>query len=116
LAKDFKRLKERKVEHHIKKQTKNMNPIEPLMFRGKYLKELQEKEEKQTPDLENILTKKLLNNYLQNVDEEVKLKKTLKWKYFKKLRRHQKLTTIKRMVGKWLGREKSENREKIEVR
>jgi hypothetical protein len=83
-----------------------MNPIQGVMFRENYLKELHEKKEKQTPDLENVLTEKLLNNHLQNVDEEVELKKTMKWKYFKKLGKHKKLSTIKRMVGKWLGREK----------
>jgi hypothetical protein len=37
---------------------------------------------------------------LQRVDEEVKIKKTLKSKYFKKLGRHKKLNTIKKMVRK----------------
>jgi hypothetical protein len=115
-AKEIQRLKEKKVEHHIKKQTKSMNPIQALMFRENCLRELQEKEEKQTPDLEKVLAEKLMNDYLKDVDEEVKLKKTMKWKYFKKLGKHKKLNTIKRMVEKWLGREKSDIREKIEER
>jgi hypothetical protein len=93
-----------------------MSPIQALMFRKKYLRKLQEKEEKQTLDLENVLTEKLANDYLKDVEEEVKLKKTMKWDYFKKLGKHMKLNTMKRLVGKWLGREKSDIREKIEVR
>jgi acetyl-CoA carboxylase beta subunit len=47
-VKEIQRLKEKKIEQRIKKHTKNMNTIQGLIFRENYLKELQEKEEKQT--------------------------------------------------------------------
>jgi glycyl-tRNA synthetase beta subunit len=58
--------KEKKIEQYLKKQTNNMKPIEAMLFRDNYLKQLQEKGEKQTPDLENALTEKLMNTYLQD--------------------------------------------------
>jgi TPP-dependent pyruvate/acetoin dehydrogenase alpha subunit len=68
--KEIRKLKERKIEHHIKKHTRNMNPIEAMIFRDNYYKKLQEKEKgKEFSDLENVLTEKLVNTHLQEIRE-----------------------------------------------
>jgi hypothetical protein len=60
-----------------------MNPIEAMIFRDDYYKMLQEKERgKESPDLENVLTEKLMNTYLREVEEEANLRKMLKRKNF----------------------------------
>jgi hypothetical protein len=84
-----------------------VKPIEAIVFRDDYFKQLQEKEkEKQSPDLENVLTEKLIDLYLQDVEEEINLKKTLKWGNFKKIAKHKELFDMKKFVEKWLEREK----------
>jgi hypothetical protein len=78
---------------------------------------LQEKQRgKESTDLENILTEKLMNTYLQEVEEEVNLRKMLKWKNFKKLAKQNTLFAMKKRVEKDLGRERSDIRKKIEAK
>jgi hypothetical protein len=94
-----------------------MKPIEAAAFRNNYFKQVQEKEKgKQPPDLENELTNKLMDTYLRNVDEDIDLRRTLKWKSFKKFARHKKLNEMKKFVEKLLDREKSDIRQKIEAK
>jgi hypothetical protein len=39
-----------------------------------------------------------MNTYLQDEDEEIDLKKTMKWKNFEKFAKHKKLNVIKKSV------------------
>jgi hypothetical protein len=110
-------MKEREIEHHIRKQTRNMKPVDAMIFREDSFNQLQEKEKRnQSLDLENKLTEKLMESYLPDVEDEIDLKKTLKWKNFKKIAKHKKLLDMKRLVEKWMGREKRDIRPKIEAR
>jgi hypothetical protein len=47
-----------------------------------------------------------MDTYLQDVDEEIDLKKTLKWKNFKKIARYKKLFDVKKLGEKWMKRGK----------
>jgi hypothetical protein len=53
---------------------------------------------------------------LQEVEEEVGLRKIMKWKNFKKLAKQKKTIALKNLVEKGLGREKSDIRKKVEVK
>jgi TPP-dependent pyruvate/acetoin dehydrogenase alpha subunit len=58
--KEIRKMKEWEIEHHIRKQTKNMKPTDAMIFRDSYFKQLQEKEKgKQSPDLEDVFTGKI---------------------------------------------------------
>jgi hypothetical protein len=63
-----------------------------------------------------VLADKFVDTYLQDFDEEIDLKKTLKWKNFKKIAKHKKLFDAKKLVEKWMKREKSDIKQKIEAR
>jgi hypothetical protein len=67
-------------------------------------------------DLESVLREKLMNTYLQDVEDEIDLKKTLRCENFKKITNCQKLFDIKKFVEKWYGREQNDLRQKIEMR
>jgi hypothetical protein len=90
-----------------------MTPIEAWRYRDNYLKQLQEG--KATPDLQNVLTNKLLEVQLKEIDEENNNRKMLIWKKFKKTGKKKGVTIMKRLVNKWLGRERSDIREKIDA-
>jgi hypothetical protein len=49
-------MKESEIEHQLRKQTKNMKPVDAMIFRDHYFKQLQEKEKgKQSPTLRMYL-------------------------------------------------------------
>jgi hypothetical protein len=50
--------------------------------------------------------------HLQGVNEDIDMKKTLKWKNFKRYSKRMKLHEMKRTVDKWLGKGKSDIRGK----
>jgi hypothetical protein len=91
-----------------------MNPRDAWLYREKYMKKIEEKEKgEQSPDLENVLTEIFINTCLQEVDEDIDIRKTLKWKSLKKFAKHLKVHEMKKYIEKWLGREKSDIRKKI---
>jgi hypothetical protein len=71
--------------------------------------------EKDQPNLENEISEKLINLHLKEEKDEITKTKSLKWKLFKKLEEKVGIHEMKRKVRKWLGRERSDIREKIEL-
>jgi hypothetical protein len=107
-----KKRKEKEMEREIKRLTMNMTPIQAWKLRDDYLKNLSK--DKEQPDLYNALTEKLLDVHLKDIQEDNDQRKPLKWKNFKKMRKKKGINYIKRSVNKWLGREKSDIRDKID--
>jgi hypothetical protein len=104
--------KEEELEKILAKKTKHMSPIQAFMYRDKFMKE--QKEEKDQPDLENEIANKLLKEYLKEEKEEIDQTQSLVWEEFKKEGKRTSVHGMKKKVHKWLGREKSDIRGKIE--
>jgi hypothetical protein len=51
---------------------------------------------------------------LQDVEDEMDLRKTLKWEKFKKIVKHKKLFEMEKLAEKWLEREKCDIKQRIE--
>jgi hypothetical protein len=111
--KEIDRQKEKDMEAEIKKHTKNMSPIQVWKYKDEFLKNVQKG--KETPDLSNALTEKLLEVHLKDTDESIDSRTTLEWRKFRKVGKKKGIYEMKRLVNKWLGREKSDIREKIEL-
>jgi plasmid maintenance system killer protein len=103
---------EEELEKMIAKKTKHMNPIQAFMYRDKLLRE--QGKEKTQPNLENELTRRIMETHLKDEEEEMDSTQSQEWKEFEKMGRKKGIHEMKRKVRKWLGREKSDIREKIE--
>jgi plasmid maintenance system killer protein len=104
--KEINEQKEKEIEEEIKRNTKNMTPIQAWRYRDEYLKNIQRK--KETSDIDSILTEKLQKVYLKDNDDDPESWKAMKWKKFKKAGKKKGILEMKRLVNKWLGREKSD--------
>jgi hypothetical protein len=113
-VKQAQKKKEEEMEKKIKRRTKNMGPIEAYRYRDNFLKE--QNEEKDQPDLMNDFTNILLDIHLKEEKEEIDKGKSMVWENFKKEGKRIGIYDMKKKVRKWLGREKSDIRERIEAK
>jgi hypothetical protein len=90
-----------------------MIPIQAWKYRDEYLKNLQNG--KETPDLNNAISEKLLEVHLKDIDDEFDHRRTLEWRKFRTIGKKKDMHKMKRLVNKWLGRKKSDIRDKIEM-
>jgi hypothetical protein len=104
--------KEEEFEEMIRKKTKKMNPYQAFMYRDRIMKE--QYGEKKQPNLENEMTEKLINVHLKDEKDEIDQTCSLKWKRFKSLGNKNGIYEMKKKIRRWLGRERSDIREKIE--
>jgi hypothetical protein len=61
--KEIRKMKEREIEHRIRKQRKNMKPIDAMIFRDNYFRQSQEKKKKSNHQA--------LRTYLRKVNEYI---------------------------------------------
>jgi hypothetical protein len=111
-TKEAQEKKEKEVEKMIKKKTKGMDPCTAYKYRTQVWNEIYG--EKKQPDWENEVTMRLMDTYLEEEAEEIENTKSLKWKKFKKMGKKHGIHNMKKKVQKWLCREKSDVRNKID--
>jgi hypothetical protein len=111
-TKEAQKKKEKEFEKMIKEKTKGIDPCTAYRYKARLWSEMYE--EKKQPDWENEVTMKLIETHLKEEEEEIEHTKSVKWKNFKEMGKKLGIHNMKRKVQKWLGREKSDIREKIE--
>jgi hypothetical protein len=111
-TKEANRKKEEEFNKMIKEKTKGMDPCMAYRYKNRIMNELYG--EKKQPDYENEITMQLIDVHLKEEEEEIEHTKSLKWRKFKEMGMKLGISDMKRKVQKWLGREKSDIREKIE--
>jgi hypothetical protein len=89
-----------------------MNLIQAFIYLDRIM--MKQSKGKIQPDIDKEITRKLIDVHLKEDKEEIDQSRSLIWKEFEKQGKKQGIQNMKKKVYKWLGREKSDIREKIE--